>query len=463
MSDSDPIITVDNLSKAYRIWETPAARLKSPLLTGAASMFPKNSAPHRALHARAARGWRDFYALHDVSFTVRRGEAVGIIGRNGSGKSTLLQIIAGTLQPTAGKVHVAGRVNALLELGSGFNPDFTGRENVYLAGAILGFSERQINERFITITAFADIGDFIDQPVKTYSSGMMMRLAFAVQTTTEPNILIIDEALSVGDAPFQAKCFARLRHLQDRGCTILFVSHDVGVVRSFCQKAIWIKQGRIEAQGNVSSACDTYQRECERATGIEIAEYSPSSTSLASNTAGPTQQTWLAADRTVFEHNASLQRIGNGPLKMHNFFLVNERVGRTSAFHWDETVTAVCIITAPNGYKGYFQIGVLCKNLQGIEILSTSDRTHSHELDLLPGETQVVTLRFRLPLRGGKYYICTGLFTFPSDARFPHGTYDFTRSTLNDRVEFAAFIEIEPQFNLSIYGPVHEEAIATIE
>ena len=197
MPDGDILITIENLSKAYRIWETPSARLKSPLLEVAASVFPKNSAPHRSLHARAARGWRDFYALRDISLTVRRGQATGIIGRNGSGKSTLLQLIAGTLTPTAGRVEVRGRIAALLELGAGFNPDFTGRENVYLNAAILGFTREQMDARIGAIADFAEIGEFLDQPVKTYSSGMVVRLAFAVAANVEPDILIVDEALAV--------------------------------------------------------------------------------------------------------------------------------------------------------------------------------------------------------------------------------------------------------------------------
>jgi lipopolysaccharide transport system ATP-binding protein len=261
MSDSDSIIIAENLSKVYRIWETPSARLKSPLLAGVASLFPKKSAPHRALHARAARGWRDFYALHDVSFSLRHGEAIGIIGRNGSGKSTLLQLIAGTLTPTTGHVKTSGRVGALLELGSGFNPDFTGRENVFLSGAIYGLSRRDMETLFDNIASFADIGDFIEQPVKTYSSGMLMRLAFAVQSAVDPQLLIVDEALAVGDVFFQQKCAARMRQLQERGTTMLLVSHDMGVIRNMCSKAIYLRQGRCVAFGLCDDVIRQYHNE----------------------------------------------------------------------------------------------------------------------------------------------------------------------------------------------------------
>jgi ABC-type polysaccharide/polyol phosphate transport system ATPase subunit len=255
---ADAIITVENLTKAYRIWTHPSARLKSPLLETAARAFPRNSPPRRALAARAARGYRDFHALRDVSFTVRRGEATGIIGRNGSGKSTLLQLIAGTLTPTAGRVAVRGRVSALLELGSGFNPDFTGRENVFLNGSIFGLTKGEMEGKFDEIAAFADIGDFIEQPVKTYSSGMMVRLAFAVGLAVKPDILIVDEALSVGDVFFQQKCFKRLHEVLESGVTLLFVSHDMEAVRNLCEQVLLLDQGRMDFLGAPDETVSRY-------------------------------------------------------------------------------------------------------------------------------------------------------------------------------------------------------------
>lgn len=257
MSDA-PIIQVDAITKAYRIWESPAARLKSPFWEGLAGIFPQKSAPHRALTSRAAKGYRDFYALRDISFTVRRGEGTGIIGRNGSGKSTLLQLIAGTLTPTSGSLSVQGRVSALLELGSGFNPEFTGRENVFLNGSIYGLGRAQMEGKFDEIAAFADIGNFIDQPVKTYSSGMMVRLAFAVGLAVEPDILIIDEALSVGDVFFQQKCFKKLHGLLDKGVTLLFVSHDMEAVRNLCEQVILLDHGAMNFLGSPDETVSRY-------------------------------------------------------------------------------------------------------------------------------------------------------------------------------------------------------------
>ncbi len=253
---SDPVISVENVSKAYRIWENPSARLTAPLLETTAAAL--RGVPARWLKDKAAKSYRDFWALKDVSFELRRGESIGIIGRNGSGKSTLLQIIAGTLQPTEGTVKVNGRVAALLELGSGFNPEFTGRENVHLNGAVLGLSRSEVEAKFAEVTAFADIGDFIDQPVKTYSSGMMIRLAFAVAVTVEPDILIVDEALSVGDVFFQQKCFKRVREMLSSGVSLLFVSHDTGAVQNLCDRAILLGQGKPIFSGPPEEAVSRY-------------------------------------------------------------------------------------------------------------------------------------------------------------------------------------------------------------
>lgn len=257
MSDR-PAIIAECLGKAYRIWDSPEARLSAALTTLAASVLPAQSKLRRGIEARARRGCRDFWALQEISFTVRRGESVGVIGRNGSGKSTLLQLIAGTLQPTTGSARTHGRVAALLELGSGFNPEFTGRENVWLYAAVLGLSRPEIASRFDAIAAFADIGDFIDQPIKTYSSGMLVRLAFAVAISIDPEILIVDEALSVGDVFFQQRCFARIRELLARGTTFFLVSHDTAAVQNLCSRALFLENGRLLYAGPPEECVSRY-------------------------------------------------------------------------------------------------------------------------------------------------------------------------------------------------------------
>ncbi len=243
VSFSDVVISVRNVGKMYRIYDQPQDRLKHMLLW------------------RFGRHYgREFWALRGVSFEVRRGETVGIIGRNGSGKSTLLQIIAGTLAPTEGEVQVKGRVAALLELGSGFNPEFTGRENVYLNGAILGLSRDEIDARFDEIAAFADIGEFIDQPVKVYSSGMVVRLAFAVQAMVPKDVLIVDEALAVGDEAFQRKCMRTLEAFRMQGGTVLLVTHNTQAIVAHCERSMLLWNGELLLDGKSKPVTDLYQR-----------------------------------------------------------------------------------------------------------------------------------------------------------------------------------------------------------
>lgn len=257
---SEPIIEADCLTKAYRIWATPAARLRSPLYTACGRLFPSGSPARGFFQRRSEKCYRDFHALHGLNLSIKRGEAIGIIGRNGSGKSTLLQMIAGTLTPTVGRLQVRGRVSALLELGSGFNPEFTGRENVFINGAILGLGRDQMAERFGAIAEFADIGDFIDQPVKIYSSGMLMRLAFAVAAHVDPDILIVDEALSVGDARFQLKCARAIDRFIANGVTLLFVSHDASLVKRLCSRALLLDHGRLLYEGKPNDVVNLYSK-----------------------------------------------------------------------------------------------------------------------------------------------------------------------------------------------------------
>lgn len=250
MSSNDIAIRVSNLSKCYQIYDTPRDRLKqfvAPRLQRLAGQTPRQY-------------FREFWALKEVSFEVKKGETVGIIGRNGSGKSTLLQMICGTLHPTSGSIQTHGRIAALLELGSGFNPEFTGRENVYMNGAVLGLSTEEIDARFNDIAAFAEIGEFIEQPVKTYSSGMMVRLAFAVAINVDPEILIVDEALSVGDELFQRKCFSRIEAIRANGSTILFVSHSGGTIIELCDRAVLMEFGEKLAVGMPKQIVGRYQK-----------------------------------------------------------------------------------------------------------------------------------------------------------------------------------------------------------
>jgi lipopolysaccharide transport system ATP-binding protein len=231
---SDIAISVTNVSKCYRVFDDQRSRLLRTIWPG------------------YNKGMKEVWALKEINFQIKRGESVAIIGRNGGGKSTLLEILTGTLTPTTGSVKVNGRVSALLELGSGFNPEYSGRDNVILNGMLLGLNKKEILSRFEEIEAFAEIGDAIDRPVKTYSSGMMMRLAFAVQVLCDPDILIIDEALSVGDFFFQQKCLNFIRELRNQGVTLIFVSHDMGTVRDICERALYLYEGEVQADDNAT-------------------------------------------------------------------------------------------------------------------------------------------------------------------------------------------------------------------
>lgn len=247
MSSNEIAIKAEGLSKRYEIYDQPGDRLKQFLFPSLRNLFRLSPKQY----------FREFWALRDISFEVKRGETVGIIGRNGSGKSTLLQIICGTLAPASGSVSTSGRIAALLELGSGFNPEFTGRENVYLNASVLGLASDEINSRFEDIVSFSGIGDFIDQPIKTYSSGMLVRLAFAVIAHVDADILVIDEALAVGDAFFTQKCMRFLRSFMKNG-TILFVSHDTASIKNLCTSALWIESGVVVKQGSPKEVTEHY-------------------------------------------------------------------------------------------------------------------------------------------------------------------------------------------------------------
>ena len=233
-------IEVENLSKVYKLYDKPSDRLKEAL-------SPVKKCYHK-----------DFYALRDLNFKIKPGETVGFVGKNGSGKSTLLKLLTEVLTPTEGSLKINGKVSALLELGAGFNNEYTGMENIYLNGTIMGYSREEMDKRVDDIVKFADIGEYINQPVKTYSSGMFVRLAFAVAINVEPDILIVDEALAVGDVRFQLKCMDKFLEFKEKGITILYVSHDINSIKRFCTRAIWINEGHLEADGDVDLITDKY-------------------------------------------------------------------------------------------------------------------------------------------------------------------------------------------------------------
>jgi ABC-type polysaccharide/polyol phosphate transport system ATPase subunit len=355
----DTAIEISQVVKDYAIYRSPRERL--------VSLIKPNP---------AGDGGKVFRALDGISLTVRRGETMGIIGRNGAGKSTLLQVLCGTVTPTAGTIRINGRFAALLELGAGFNPDFTGRENVYMNASLLGLSRAEIDDRLDSIRAFADIGDFFERTVKTYSSGMYVRLAFSVAIHTEPDVLIVDEALSVGDIRFQMKCLARIEALRARGATILFVSHSMEQIKRFCQTAIWMEGGRVKLHGEASFVADRFRDH-------EIGRDSEALLDAA-HTGAP------QGDVPAFIETVSLSRDFMAPF---------------------EPVTVdISYCIRDESIQG-FLLGVAIKGLDGQHIFGPNTHLERVEIPSKKGSHRVSYHIPSMPLLTGTYRVDVGLFT----------------------------------------------------
>lgn len=396
---SDVAIKVENLSKCYQIYERPQDRLKQ-------AIYPRLQ---RFVKNQPKQYYREFWALKDISFEVNKGETVGIIGQNGSGKSTLLQIICGTLNPTSGSMHTNGRIAALLELGSGFNPEFTGRENVFLNAAILGLSQTEIESKLDNILGFADIGDFVDQPVKTYSSGMFVRLAFAVNILSDPEIMVVDEALAVGDMRFQAKCITALKRIQENGATILFVSHDIGTVQNLCKKGIYLEQGNLKIMGAAPLIAKEYIRSMREGINNDYNESSVNSTKLlATTTQVPFQQE--SKNSRVFkapdEFNAriGLSRYGTGEARMTFVELLDQKGDDVieARFNQEVSIRMYFISHSTKIIAPIYYIQDDKKNI----ILGAGPRQVGERLiEAKDNDRFVVTYTTQLPLQEGSYSI----------------------------------------------------------
>ncbi len=416
-------IRVHNLSKCYQIYDHPQDRLKQLIVPKMLELVGQESKNY----------FREFWALNDVSFEVIRGETVGIVGRNGSGKSTLLQMICGTLQPTEGTIETNGRVAALLELGAGFNPEFTGRENVYLNATVLGLTPDEIQNRFEDIASFADIGDFIEQPVKHYSSGMYARLAFAVAINVDPSILIVDEALAVGDEPFQRKCFARIEEIKRNGGTILFVSHSSSAVVELCNRAILLHGGEQLFIGEPKKAIAWYQKlmNASQEQGMQIIDsirehhYQPDNTTdidtaNQSNIEAPSifsegsisediqehepnetfDDSFVSKSMIAYEPNGA--EISNFRIETSDGRIVNNLLGRNRyKFCYDVTFIENC-----KGVRFY----TLIKTLTGVELGGGVYPANNLEgMDYEKGEKATIYFEFYCGLNTGTYFINCGL------------------------------------------------------
>lgn len=408
---NDTAIQVTNIGKTYEVWSNPKDRLYAFLLKNASRIIRLSGLKRLSekLDENAASRYKEFHALRNVSFSVKKGEAVGIVGFNGSGKSTLLQIIAGVLRPSIGNFVTNGRVAALLELGAGFSGDFTGRENIYLNGAILGIPKKEMDKRFEAIADFAEIGDFIDRPVKTYSSGMSVRLAFSVLTQIDPDVLIIDEALSVGDAYFSHKCAQKIRDFRNQGKTMLFVSHDPGAVKSLCNRAILLENGIVIKQGPAEAVLDYYNAiVAKKEKDNEIRQIES-------------------------ETGRTITRSGNRKAEIQNITLTNHKGQEARGFISGERATLKARVTFnENSQQPTF--GILIRDRLGADVFGTNTFHSGNAITTKSkGDISNVIVDFQLNLGPGNYSITLAV----------HSGLEHTEESF-DWIDHALVIEILP-------------------
>jgi lipopolysaccharide transport system ATP-binding protein len=386
---SDIAIKIEKLSKRYQIYEQPRDRLKQFILPNIQRMIgcpPKNY-------------FRDFWALKDVTFEIKKGETVGIIGRNGSGKSTLLQMICGTLNPTSGNIQTNGRIAALLELGSGFNPEFTGRENVYMNATVLGLNKEEIDDRFDRIAAFADIGDYIDQPTRTYSSGMYVRLAFSVAVNVSPDILIVDEALAVGDIRFQVKCHKVFEQFKQSGKTMVLVSHSSNDIVRLCSKSIWLDGGKKRQEGSSKAMIEAYHAEMVHNVGIQHSKEMPD---LQKHLNQTTQS--LVALPT----NATIT--GEGGVSILAVGLLDEAGNPLITLDGEKKVRVEFVIkTSVMLVLPFFAFQVV--NSKGLRVLGSNTFVQGKSIESIePNKTIHISFAFDFPeLENGEYLVAIGI------------------------------------------------------
>lgn len=412
---SEVAIRVDDVSKLYKLYDKPSDRLKE------------------SLGLTRKKLYKEHYALHNVSFDVKRGETVGIIGTNGSGKSTILKIITGVLNPSGGHVEIDGRSSALLELGAGFNMEYTGIENIYLNGTMIGFSREEIDAKMQDILDFADIGDFVHQPVKTYSSGMFVRLAFAVAINIDPEILIVDEALSVGDVFFQAKCYKKFEDFKKMGKTILFVSHDLGSISKYCDRVVLLNRGKKLAEGTPKEMVSMYKRiMVNQDKAEEIAAHQMDMSSLEEDDEKEIKEAACEGQwKNHYNLNPDVDEYGNGAAEIEDFAIIDENGNYTNAivkgtrFRLKSKVKFKQDVHDPIFTYTF-------KNIQGVAITGTNTMYEKKDVPLAKeGETYVATFEQDMFLQGGEYLLsmsCTGY----RDGEFQvyHRLYDVCNVTV---------------------------------
>ncbi|MEY8428312.1 ABC transporter ATP-binding protein [Lachnospiraceae bacterium 46-15] len=383
---AETAIRVADVTKIYKLYDNPKDRLKE------------------SLGLTRKKCYQEHYALNHIHFEVKKGETVGIIGTNGSGKSTMLKLITGVLTPSGGEIQVDGRISALLELGAGFNMEYTGIENIYLNGTMIGFSRSEIDEKMQDILDFADIGEFVYQPVKSYSSGMFVRLAFAVAINIDPEILIVDEALSVGDVFFQAKCYRKFEEFKRQGKTILFVSHDLGSITKYCDRAILLNKGKKIFEGTPKETVDIYKK-------VLVNQFDPSELETDEEANDITKFSKDKDWKKSIQVNPELIEYGEKSAEIVDYALLDENGLITNTFMKGTSFSVRMKIQAHKEVKEPI-FAFTIKNLQGIELTGTNTTYEKAQVPPMePGDIREVTFTQRLDLQGGEYLVslgCTG-------------------------------------------------------
>ena len=439
---SEVTIQVDHVSKIYRLYDKPKDRIKE-----AFSLTRKTY-------------YKEHHALQDVSFAVHRGETVGIIGTNGAGKSTILKIITGVLSPTSGNVAVNGRISALLELGAGFNMEYSGLENVYLNGTMIGFSREEIDQKLDDILAFADIGDFIHQPVKTYSSGMFVRLAFAVAINIDPEILIVDEALSVGDAFFQVKCYHKFEEFKKQGKTILFVSHDLGSVNKYCDRVILLNKGKKLAEGNPKDMIDLYKRVMagqEEAVlePAQASEEAPSET-VVEHVEQPWPETAGQQWCNRMEQNPNLSSYGNGAATILDYCVIDQNHNITNVLSSGEYYTVRMKVQFHRKLSEPV-LALTIRDKQGTDICGTNTMFEDFDTgSVAEGDVRIISFTQRMMLNGGEYLLCLGCTGFTDgDFEVYHRLYDVCLIRVACPKMMVGFFDMQTRIDYSGKGENH--------
>ena len=390
---SDIAISVDNVTKLYKLYDKPSDRFKE------------------ALGFSKRKKYKEHYALHNLNFQVKKGECVGIIGTNGAGKSTILKIITGVLNPTEGEVKIDGRISALLELGAGFNMEYTGIENVYLNGTMIGFSKEEIDAKLDDILSFADIGDFVHQPVKTYSSGMFVRLAFAVAINIDPEILIVDEALSVGDVFFQAKCFKKFEEFKALGKTILFVSHDLSSISKYCDRAILLNKGRMLTEGTPAEVIDVYKK-------VLVGQLDETNESVVKKNEDINEGEKISKSqlwRSNYVINPNYEEYGDHIVDIVDFAVVDDSDKYTSTLIKNKDFFIKVKIRANKNATNPI-VAFTIKDVKGTDITGTNTMFEKIDIgNLQPDEEKTVIFKQNNNLQGGQYLLSLGCTRFEDD------------------------------------------------